>query len=330
MAILDHATVQVMCEGNQATEYNDPEDDVESMPDNTILKYIEVQSGASFEIRCEIDYHLDWKTSDVVSARVSLDGQDVTGIAIRRCTCPRRHKKRGAMKGVYSGSGSDVKLLQFTFADLETCDLEVEDDRSKFKEMFGNLGSIKVEMYREKLCGYTESSGKARVSPRSSDPIPEKGLKGRPLDVATTYKVVPAERRHRAAHTEKVEDEPFATFIFKYLTRRGLQSLLIIDRSPTPIPLEDRPIEELTREELMELERRRRANGEIKHEKIKRERDLKDATPMRPLKKSKGPNGCNVYHIDSDDDQTDDQTEQPLVEFGGTEGDSDVEVVTLR
>ena len=110
-----------MCEGNQATEYNDPEDDVESMPDNTILKYIEVQSGASFEIRCEIDYHLDWKTSDVVSARVSLDGQDVTGIAIRRCTCPRRHKKRGAMKGVYSGSGSDVKLLQFTFADLETC-----------------------------------------------------------------------------------------------------------------------------------------------------------------------------------------------------------------
>lgn len=37
--------------------------------------------------------------------------------------------------------------------------------------------------------------------------------------------------------------------------KASLQSLGIIARSPSPLPLEDRPVEELTREELMEVVR---------------------------------------------------------------------------
>jgi hypothetical protein len=41
-------------------------------------------------------------------------------------------------------------------------------------------------------------------------------------------------------------------------TTEALKSLLIIDRTPEPVPLEERPIEELSREEMQELLRRQR------------------------------------------------------------------------
>lgn len=67
---------------------------------------------------------------------------------------------------------------------------------------------------------------------------------------------------------------PFATFQFRYRSRsmyirdtlrksllmslESLQALYLIPRSPTPVPLEDRPEETLNREELLELLRRQK------------------------------------------------------------------------
>jgi hypothetical protein len=54
-----------------------------------------------------------------------------------------------------------------------------------------------------------------------------------------------------------------------------LKSEMIVPRSPTPISLDDRPIEELTLEEAQEFLRRQRQNVSIKPEdrlRIKRER----------------------------------------------------------
>jgi hypothetical protein len=90
-------------------------------------------------------------------------------------------------------------------------------------------------------------------------------------------------------------DRPFATFKFKYrskgkqyylcrfyikgLTRvvAALQSLLIVPRSPSPVPLEDRDVNTLTPEESRELIRRLRKREEaalpVKREQgVKRER----------------------------------------------------------
>ncbi|KAI4838070.1 hypothetical protein E4T44_08224 [Aureobasidium sp. EXF-8845] len=74
----------------------------------------------------------------------------------------------------------------------------------------------------------------------------------------------------------------FATFNFRYRSRNtilnfaeDLQISCLISRSPSPIPLEDRPEDSLTREELLELLRRQKADREemikIKQE-LKRER----------------------------------------------------------
>lgn len=57
----------------------------------------------------------------------------------------------------------------------------------------------------------------------------------------------------------------------------ALKSLLIIPRSPSPVPLEERDVESLTAEESRELIRRLRERNEaarpIKTEILKRERD---------------------------------------------------------
>jgi hypothetical protein len=51
---------------------------------------------------------------------------------------------------------------------------------------------------------------------------------------------------------------PIAVFNFRYRSRDDLKAERILPRSPTPVPLEDRPVEELTLEETRELLRRER------------------------------------------------------------------------
>lgn len=90
----------------------------------------------------------------------------------------------------------------------------------------------------------------------------------------------------------------------------GLQSLLVIPRSPSPVPLEDRPVEELSRDEMVELLQRQREQLQVKQERptksegqngksVKRERDNSPGMSSAP-KFSKGPRGEKIYHLDSD------------------------------
>ena len=127
---------------------------------------------------------------------------------------------------------------------------------------------------------------------------------------------------------------------------------MILERSPTPVPLEERDPDDLTREELAELVRRQRvrelsffltcayklqANASIKseHGTLKRERAATYTTPRPPLKTSKGENGQTVIHVDSDDDDGDDDEIQTIskpkasADRRGPTGDEEIEIVTL-
>lgn len=79
------------------------------------------------------------------------------------------------------------------------------------------------------------------------------------------------------------DNEPIAEFKFRYRSLQDLKSEMIIPRSPSPAPIEERPDSELTREELLQrLEEARTANARIKAEgqrRIKRERDSGVGTP---------------------------------------------------
>jgi hypothetical protein len=78
------------------------------------------------------------------------------------------------------------------------------------------------------------------------------------------------------------EIKPFAVFNFRYrssgkcfchssapltliITAAALKSLHIIPRSPSPVPLEDRPEEDLTPAEMAELLKRYRVGSLIRH-----------------------------------------------------------------
>ena len=64
-----------------------------------------------------------------------------------------------------------------------------DDDTGQFLELYGDLGTIKVQVEREMVLGTTPLRRSEKPSsPRSLQPVPEKGLKGRPLHVASTYR----------------------------------------------------------------------------------------------------------------------------------------------
>ena len=85
-----------------------------------------------------------------------------------------------------------------------------------------------------------------------------------------------------------------------------LQSLLIIERSPTPVPLEDRDENTLTPEEMRELLRRHRArDAAARQVKIEGQRNPKrereeTITPTRAYKMSRTSDGKECIDLDSD------------------------------
>ncbi|KAK4549810.1 hypothetical protein LTR36_005111 [Oleoguttula mirabilis] len=129
--------------------------------------------------------------------------------------------------------------------------------------------------------------GGAQKPVLEGDQVPEKNLKGKAIShqAKLTAPVEepapllagftpPRDSRHRIL----IDKQPFATFNFKYRSRAALQALCVIPRTPSPVPLEARPIEELTPDEMRELLRRQREQAKkgpdlvkVKNE-IKRER----------------------------------------------------------
>ena len=60
--------------------------------------------------------------------------------------------------------------------------MEESDDVSEFKEKYGNLGALRIEFWR---CQCLETLSKGSFSTKYVGVVPEKALKGQPLDVAS-------------------------------------------------------------------------------------------------------------------------------------------------
>ncbi|OCT51331.1 hypothetical protein CLCR_08692 [Cladophialophora carrionii] len=316
MPILDKFEVQVFVAGTRAEEFDDDEEEGgASRGTQEITKYIEAVSGAFFEFKffAEANYKITYEQA--ISFTVFVDGERIIGTYMQgedfQGATADGTRVEGSCSGRFSMESTGSKLYKFQFADLETRDLELDDDVSSFKEKYGDLGTLKVEVWRITLLDAWPARDYSR---KDLETVPEKALKGRPLDVATRLAPVTVTRTTPSRRMRFLGDRPLATFTFKYRTRRALQSLLIVGRSPIPVALEDRPMEELTREEAVELLRRQREQRDVKQESgPKRERSVTvtDAKPKRPLKTSKGNGGETIYHLDSDDEGDNDALEEP-------------------
>lgn len=85
-------------------------------------------------------------------------------------------------------------------------------------------------------------------------------------------------------YIRELDADPVAVFRFKYRSQKSLRELLVIPRTPSPVPLEERPIEELSIEELRELTRRQKALVEAAGLRVKEEKDLSKPQSLHAAK----------------------------------------------
>ncbi|KAK6007689.1 hypothetical protein QM012_004503 [Aureobasidium pullulans] len=276
-----HVVVDIVVDGRPLPEYLDEDDDDAVSPDS-ITKYVECVSGSSFGIRVDLTGMRPGQLEggNAVEVLYYLDGQYATG-TVHRFPLSRsdamstRHAARYRDGGIW-------QERQFMFADLVTSEDGVfNKPRPELKD----LGTITVKLYhvqasKEQIHSRARNSHSDMMTAHEN--IHEKHLKGQAISTQTKLGEAVSIGNIPTVKTERLGDgDAFAAFNFRYRSRKDLQTLYLIPRSPSPIPLEDRPEEDLNREELLELLRRQKARQEeqikIKQE-LKRERSEEDGS----------------------------------------------------
>ncbi|EME84101.1 uncharacterized protein MYCFIDRAFT_214617 [Pseudocercospora fijiensis CIRAD86] len=259
-------TVELTVAGQVLHEYEDED----STLGNSASSYVEVDEGSNFMVRVTARENIAPSPLDRLGVSIRLDGKYVVG---RLCSLERMHhgKATWSFEGRERNTSRGTVIERFQFAPLQTSGEKVE--------AFKSLGEVQVD------CIFERPRGKPRVVQDDSrfesafaSNINEKCLKGRSISNHAT--LGPQELRGGSQVTMQSTDrpygpEPFATYKFKYRSRRDLQIEGIIPRSPSPTPLEDRDPDDLTPEEARELVRRMREREKLQaaiKKEIKREK----------------------------------------------------------
>ncbi|KAK7522017.1 hypothetical protein IWZ03DRAFT_357586 [Phyllosticta citriasiana] len=119
--------------------------------------------------------------------------------------------------------------------------------------------------------------------------VPEKALKDRSISHHAKLSTATAQPRgpHKVANVTDIDpkDRPFATYIIRYRSTEALKIMGLIPRAPEPIPLEERPVDELTPEEMKELIRRQKWEPWFRSQW--EDGDELSVTEVRPAKRTK-------------------------------------------
>ncbi|KAF2840592.1 hypothetical protein M501DRAFT_1009862 [Patellaria atrata CBS 101060] len=266
--------ISVVVDNDVVEEYDD-EEAVRAR--KSVTKYIEAKSGAYFAVKVNMTNKLQISKKYAVIVNIRMDGQSVKSTFFKAAEYKNANGNSTLLNGVTVHEGSQCVFKKFCFSDVAIGDGDVRHLSGEKKKTIDNLGQISVEVWRGRL-GEPKGSSARQFSLKDVGTIPEKALKGRALShKAGLGPGVPAEPGTSFNMDYIDKDSPFAAFNFKYRSLQALRSLCIVPRSPTPVALEDRPIEELNPEELRELLRRERelnaVAGRVKMEGIKRERE---------------------------------------------------------
>ncbi|MCJ1256978.1 hypothetical protein MMC24_004803 [Lignoscripta atroalba] len=175
---------------------------------------------------------------------------------------------------------------------------QINNRHEDIKAHVAKLGEILIKARRVKRrCSVAYSNSKSKVGILESlDVLPEKALKGQALSHRASLGAPQKGAPRTRFHCDYIDEanSPFAVFKFKYRSRKALEDTCIIPRSVTPVPLEDRPLDQLTREEAVELLRWRSVKPETKpldqtRIRLKRERDPEYDELMASARTTKGP-----------------------------------------
>ncbi|KAF2117500.1 hypothetical protein BDV96DRAFT_679310 [Lophiotrema nucula] len=249
--------VEIVVDGEALKEYDDP-DPPFSAP-NTITKFVEATSGTEFSIK--LHFTRDFPQDYAVKAQVLLDGKRVTNKRYRIKRLSGSHN----IGGVTSKDNDDWYLQKFRFSELDIGEADSQPANLELARSLASTGKISI--------AFNYVKNHRRVAPRDEHPelkqlegIKEQDLKGKALShqaILGTKMSVNARSRTRS---DLVSAEPFATFNFKYRSHEALRADEIIPRSPSPIPLEERGVQNLSFDERGQLLERLLAEPRVKRE----------------------------------------------------------------
>ncbi|MCJ1242387.1 hypothetical protein MMC14_010395 [Varicellaria rhodocarpa] len=222
MAILKDLEVSIVVNDKPLTEY---ENDEEQLP-NTSTIYIAAVSGAfQVEISCKKTLAQYGGTS--LRFALELDGEEIDSVIM----C--KESKKVHMKGVQKCANGQCTMERYSFSDIDIIEHSSDADTPDLQHIVSKIGVIAIKVQRTKNARLSSKSTNRHSSAGSKldvQPLSEKLLKGGSLSMRTSL---------RARET------------IGSIT--ALQDMCIIPRSPNPVSVGERPVEELTREELIEL-----------------------------------------------------------------------------
>ncbi|KAH7389623.1 hypothetical protein DE146DRAFT_791630 [Phaeosphaeria sp. MPI-PUGE-AT-0046c] len=271
MAITDTfpaVKAEVLISGVALQEY---EDDDNSISAKTVIKHIEAVSGAEFAVR----YKVDGKPKYAIRVDLFLDGKKATGNVLQHYLFTSGSHEN-TVTGVNSNQGGKWLLSKFSFSDLRTVDSAGRVVADQLMKDLRGMGQITLEFHYIVNVRATGTTYLREMKKSGLGEVPEKALKGKALShQATLRSPVPADNIS-IVDSDYLDPKrrPFASITFKYRLRDALKALLIIPRSPSPVPLEERDVDSLSSEEMRELLQRQRAR-EAAAPVVKQERGIK-------------------------------------------------------
>ncbi|KAI4636714.1 hypothetical protein J4E93_011012 [Alternaria ventricosa] len=262
--------VEVHVKGAPLQEYVDDDDQT---LDDEVTKYIEASSGDNFEIKyC---FFSGFSAHHSILLRLSIDGEYAAGGVFNPGSSIRWNHVH-TFKGSREFEDGEYYLRKFCFSQLEiNDDGDTRTFKDSLKKKLHRVGVISVRFYWV-TAGATYKTPVTVRKDKNLGVVPEKALKGSALSHQASYGAREVMQAYSTIETTKIDETPFAEFTFRYRSRAALKSLLVIPRTPSPVPLEERDINTLTLEESRELLRLQREQMDaapvIKREGVKRER----------------------------------------------------------
>ncbi|THZ08482.1 hypothetical protein D6C93_00503 [Aureobasidium pullulans] len=316
MAILDSLPgvgITVVVDGEDLHEYQDTDMEDE---ENTVTKYVEAVTDANFTIKIKGSQELEYK-GDCLSLDVLVDG-----LRIQRPLIGREATRNGGYTRLVEGLKVNAGYMRrLRFNTLETVTehgFGLPEDLERVKTM----GKIEVRLVHKIWDKPTERTYKDVANDIGI--ISEKAIKGQAMTHSLGYyqwlhleantltlcsldpvtpissgicKTRVSSCKTTVSSCKPVEgvQNPAATFVFFYRSKK----LMIIPRTPSPVPLEDRPEEELNPEEMAELAKVA-VTSQVKKE-VKRELEDDDDNDSRARKRARPSASAINFEINDDD-----------------------------
>lgn len=296
--------ISIAVNGSDLREHEPPTDErVDELAESGEKRvvYIEVVEDSNFDVRFKAHGHVPFGTGQL-GVSVYLDNV----LAKSKLLSEKYHSRHNRTSLHITSS----KFLQdggwverpFVFSNLATTDAETST--ADLKKIAQNVGTIRVRL--ENMTTPTQSMP-TRGTKDQIQEIPEKALKGQPIDLAAGFGD-PRPTGVPSRWKSKAIGDPLLECVFKYRSKKALQMLDLIPLTPEPVPLHAIDPNTFDLAEARELLSQIQAQGNqpesIKQEsvRIKEERDVKERTGSQGLHSRKREASVMDASNEEDDD----------------------------